>query len=66
VTAGPYAAAAARAKAACERGVAGDVEGAACRAELRVLAWPELFALQVVLAAEPALSGPSTPGRASR
>jgi SAM-dependent methyltransferase len=29
-------------------------------------AWPELFALQVVLAAEPALSGPSTPGRASR
>jgi SAM-dependent methyltransferase len=29
-------------------------------------AWPELFALQVVLVGEPALSGPSTPGRASR
>jgi SAM-dependent methyltransferase len=29
-------------------------------------AWPELFALQVVLAGEPAVSGPSTPGRASR
>jgi SAM-dependent methyltransferase len=29
-------------------------------------AWPELFALQVVLVAEPAVSGPSTPGRASR
>jgi SAM-dependent methyltransferase len=29
-------------------------------------AWPELFALQVVLAAERAVSGPSTPDRASR
>jgi methionine biosynthesis protein MetW len=29
-------------------------------------AWPELFALQVVLVCEPAVSGPSTPGRASR
>jgi 2-polyprenyl-3-methyl-5-hydroxy-6-metoxy-1,4-benzoquinol methylase len=29
-------------------------------------AWPELFALQVVLVCEPALSGPSTPDRASR
>jgi SAM-dependent methyltransferase len=29
-------------------------------------AWPELFALQVVLVGEPAISGPSTPGRASR
>jgi SAM-dependent methyltransferase len=28
--------------------------------------WPELFALQVVLVGEPALSGPSTPDRASR
>ena len=29
-------------------------------------AWPELFALQVVLVGEAAVSGPSTPGRASR
>jgi SAM-dependent methyltransferase len=29
-------------------------------------AWPELFALQFVLVAAPALSGPSTPARASR
>jgi SAM-dependent methyltransferase len=29
-------------------------------------AWPELFALQVVLVAEPELSGPSRPARASR
>jgi SAM-dependent methyltransferase len=29
-------------------------------------AWPELFALQVVLVCEPELSGPSRPGHASR
>jgi SAM-dependent methyltransferase len=29
-------------------------------------AWPELFALQVVLACGPAVSGPATPARASR
>jgi SAM-dependent methyltransferase len=33
---------------------------------LAARAWPELFALQVVLVAEPAVSAPSTPGRASR
>jgi SAM-dependent methyltransferase len=38
----------------------GRVERVAARA------WPELFALQVVLVAAPALSGPSTPARASR
>jgi len=36
------------------------LEGAAARA------WPELFALQFVFVAEPALSGPATPARASR
>jgi SAM-dependent methyltransferase len=36
------------------------LEGAAARA------WPELFALQFVLVAEAALSGPATPARASR
>jgi SAM-dependent methyltransferase len=38
----------------------GRLEGAAARA------WPEAFALQFVLVAEPGLSGPATPARASR